>query len=36
MRESQTIKDSWLVQYAPSDFSIVGARAFAQTYELPE
>jgi hypothetical protein len=24
----------WLVQYAPSDFSVVGARAFAQTYEL--
>lgn len=24
----------WLVQYAPSDFSVVSARAFAQTYEL--
>ena len=24
----------WLVQYAPSDFSVVGARVFAQTYEL--
>jgi hypothetical protein len=24
----------WLVQYAPSDFSVVSARVFAQTYEL--
>ena len=24
----------WLVQYAPSDFSVVGAGVFAQTYEL--
>jgi PGDYG protein len=24
----------WLVQYAPSDFSVVGAQVFAQTYEL--
>ena len=24
----------WLVQYAPSDLSVVSARAFAQTYEL--
>lgn len=24
----------WLVQYAPSDLSVVGARVFAQTYEL--
>lgn len=24
----------WLVQYAPSDISVVGARLFAQTYEL--
>ena len=24
----------WLVQYAPSDFSVVSARVFAQTYEV--
>src|SRR5450755_1953655 len=24
----------WLVQYAPSDFSVVSAHVFAQTYEL--
>jgi hypothetical protein len=24
----------WLVQYAPSDFSVVGASVFAKTYEL--
>jgi hypothetical protein len=24
----------WLVQYAPSDLSVVSARAFALTYEL--
>jgi len=24
----------WLVQYAPSDFSVVNANVFAQTYEL--
>jgi hypothetical protein len=24
----------WLVQHAPSDFSVVSARVFAQTYEL--
>jgi PGDYG protein len=24
----------WLVQYAPSDLSVVGANVFAQTYEL--
>jgi hypothetical protein len=24
----------WLVQYAPADFSVVGAHVFAQTYEL--
>lgn len=24
----------WLLQYAPSDFAVVSARVFAQTYEL--
>ena len=27
-------RGDWLVQYAPSDFSVVSAGAFAQTYEL--